>query len=106
MYKVLVLFRLESRLGKRLQRAWILDKWINILFTPRKYIMYEGRYAMSFLYYIIFLLHFDLSKILNFLFYLYKSLGHMEKRVQYNPKNINFCIYHHDLITILIIEDI
>jgi len=83
-------------------REWVIDKCREVLFITQQCITCEGRYVVTFLYHLRFLLHFKGTQRMNLPFYLWKSLIKMATRVQTHPKDINTSLFHHSLIKLLV----
>ena len=60
----------------------------------QNFITYEGRYGITLLYHMIFLLHFHGDQPLNLPFFLLKSLTKMESKVQHHPANLANNLFH------------
>ena len=67
--------------------------------------MGEGRYSTFNLYHVYFLLHLDCILKMNMPFTFLKSLTKMVARVT-DFQNIQHNIYHHDLINLLIVQEL
>ena len=88
---------------KGLLQSAMLRKWRELLYILHKFLTYEGRYTLSFVYHIRLLLHFESRKLINFPYYLLLSLEKMVKGVQSGDTiQVAYKLYHHGLITILI----
>ena len=78
------------------------DEWHNVLYMFQKYLTTEGRYVTTLNYHIRPLLHFEAELEMNFPYFLYKSLAKMSKMVQKHFGNPYNSLYHHELVKILI----
>lgn len=87
---------------KGVRHSWIKNEWHRILFILQKYLTFEGRYSIPFLYHIKLLLLFTSDPKINFPYFLLKSLQKMLKKVQKIPKNPHTIRYHYGLIKVLI----
>jgi hypothetical protein len=68
----------------------------------QNFVTCEGRYGITLLYHMRFLLHFHGDQPLNLPFFLLKSLTKMESKVQHHPANLANSLFHHGLIKILV----
>lgn len=86
-----------------LQQNTMIGKWNDLLYVLQKFLTCEGRYSLTFLYHIHLLFHFESDKLINFSYYLLRSLEKMEKGVQKGKSShVAYILYHHGLITILV----
>jgi hypothetical protein len=76
-------------------------RWHGLLGVLRKFITYEGRFGLVFLYHIQFLMHF-IGFHLNMLLFLLRSLYKMSKR--YKKQNLDSILFHHGLIKLLLVH--
>jgi len=59
---------------------------------------------MIYLYHVRLLMHFIGKKALNLTFFLYRSLGKMDDKVQTNPNQSESSMFHFALIKLLVLE--
>jgi hypothetical protein len=67
--------------SKGILRAWVREGFQNILIAIHNFVTCEGRYGVTLLYHMRFLLHFYGNQPLNLPFFLLKSLTKKELRV-------------------------
>lgn len=92
--------------GKGIPRAWVKEEWHEVLEAVQKFITCEGRYAITFLYHMRFLLHFQRKEKINLPFFLWRSLAKMAQRVQTDSVNPERSIFHHGLVRLLILDEL
>jgi hypothetical protein len=73
---------------KGVPRAYIMDEWQAPLEILQRYLTCEGRYALTYQYHVRILLHFESKELINFPYYLYKSLEKMSKMVKRNSETL------------------
>jgi hypothetical protein len=88
--------------AKGVPRAYIMDEWKAPLEILQRYLTCEGRYALTYQYHVRILLHFESKELINFPYYLYKSLEKMSKMVRRNSQNPQSSLYHHGLVKMLV----
>jgi len=66
----------------------------------------EGIFNMIYQYHIILLLHFTGKDLMNIPFYLLRSMGNMNDRVQSKSKVVYTSVFHSELIKILVMEEL
>ena len=68
---------------------------------------YEGHYSLTFMYHIWLLLHFKSGNIINFPYFLLRSLKKMSEGVHRGKASQVTCkLYHHGLIAILVKKEL
>jgi len=88
---------------KGLPQSAMIRKWQDLLFILQKFVIGEGRYTLEFVYHLWLLFHFESGKLINFPYYLLRSLEKMTKGMQSgNASQVANKLYHHGLITILV----
>lgn len=88
---------------KGLLQSAMINKWRDLLFISFKFVTCEGCYTLAFMYHLQLLLHFELGELLNFPYYLLRSLTKMVKGVHSGKGSlVSNMLYHHALIMILI----
>ena len=73
-----------------------------MLLLLQKYIKGEGWYAFTYQYHVWLILQFEEKLMLNFFFYLMKSIQKMSQQVQRNVNNPLTSLHHSTLVKILI----
>jgi hypothetical protein len=73
--------------AKGVPRAYLMDEWQAPLVILQRYLTCEGRYALTYQYHVRILLHFESKELINFPYYLHKSLEKMAKMVRRNSQN-------------------
>jgi hypothetical protein len=66
----------------------------------------EGRYAITFLYHLRLLLHFEGGPKMNFPYFLWMSLSKMARGVRSTSKKIETSLYHHGLMKLLVVSEL
>ena len=74
----------KKKIGATIPKEYVLKPYENILRVIQKYFTCEGRFDRVYQYHIMLRIHFTGKIPLNLPFYLYRSLGKMEDRVQAN----------------------
>lgn len=92
----------EPDWSKRIPRRWVWPIFKDLLMEIQNFITCEGRYGITLLYHMRFLLHFHGDQPLNLPFFLLRSLTKMASRVQHHPTNLANSLFHHGLIKILV----
>ena len=72
----------KSGLEEKISCSAMQGKWKYMLYILQKFLTYEGHYSLTFLYHIHLLLHSELGKLINFPYFLLRSLEKMSKGVQ------------------------
>ena len=93
-------------LHKGFPRNFLREEWQSVIFILHKYIIREGRYTVTLQYHIQLLLHFESGMLLNFPYFLYKSLVKMSRQVQKNTNNHFSSLHHSGLIKLLIFHEL
>ena len=92
----------EPDWSKEIPRRWVRPRYKDPLMEVQNFITCEGRYGITLLYHMRFLLHFHSDQPLNLPFFLLKSLTKMEFKVQHHPTNLANSLFHHGLVKILV----
>jgi hypothetical protein len=87
-------------------RKHMLDPFDKLLRVIQRYFTCEGHFRKVYKYHIRLLMHFIGKKPLKFPYYLYRSLGKMEERVQTRTKQIEVNLFHFSLIKLLVLEEL
>lgn len=87
-------------------KNFLKENYSKMLMVIQKYFTCEGRFHMVYQYHFRLLLHFIDKQSLDIPFYLFKSLGNMDVRVQAKPDVSSTSIFHHGLIKLLVIEEL
>jgi len=90
----------------RIPRSWLVHPWDEVAYVIRKFITYEGRYIIIFLYHIRLLQHWKQEKEMNMPYYFLNSLSKMAKGIQKQDKNEERSLYHHRLIKMIISHEL
>ena len=88
--------------SKGIPRRWVWSRFRDLLIVVQIFVPCEGRYGITLLYHMRFLLHFHDDQPLNLPFFLLRSLTKMESKVQHHPTNLDNIIFHHGLVKILV----
>jgi hypothetical protein len=72
----------------------------------QRHITCEGRYTITLMYHMIFLLHFTGERRMSLPFFLLNILTKMYARVQAHLENTKYSVIHQDLIKLLIMEEL
>lgn len=92
--------------SKGISRIQIKHENHDLFQLVQKYIRCEGHFALTFLYHIIFLLHFYYDQKLNFPFFLQKSLTKMDLKVKGKAQIAETNLFHHGLIKLLVMQEL
>jgi hypothetical protein len=87
-------------------KEWIKEELINPLIVITRLITCEGRYSVFKACHFQLLAHFQFNKLLNFPFYLLKSLKNMSSQVRKTVTNLHKILLHHDLIELLVLDEL
>ena len=90
----------------RFSKLWIIEEFISPLVMSTRLITCEGRFSTFKACHFLLLAHFEFSRLLNFPFYFWKSLGKMASQVRKNIENPTHSLYHHGLIKMLILAEL
>jgi hypothetical protein len=96
----------NENFSKGVPRSYMLEHFDKLLRVIQRYFTCEGRFNMVFQYHIRFLMHFIGKETLNLPFYLYRSLGKMEDKVQAKSNQIEHSLFHFGLIKLLVLEEL
>jgi hypothetical protein len=72
----------------------------------QRYFTCEGSFNMVYQYHIKLLLHFTGKEAINIPFYLFRSIGKMDDRVQAKSKQVDTSVFHSVQIKILVMEEL
>jgi hypothetical protein len=87
---------------KGILRPWVREGFQNLLMAIQNFMTCEGRYGITLLYHMWFLLHFYGNQPLNIPFFFLKSLIKMASKVQSHPTFLDSSLLHHCLIKLLV----
>ena len=93
-------------LHKGFPQNFLREEWQSVLFVLQKYVIGEGRYTVTLQCHIRLLLLFESRMLLNFPYFLYKSLAKMSCQVQKNTRNPFASLHHSELIKLLIYHEL
>jgi hypothetical protein len=85
-------------------RRWIQLEWHTALIVIHKYITYEGRFSLVYIYHIRIQMHLNGDYHLNIPYILLKILKKMSKRVQSLSTNAKSNLFHQVLIKTLVMS--
>jgi hypothetical protein len=91
---------------KGIPRNYIKEEYHPMLASLQRFLTCEGRYAITFLYHIRLLLHFEGSPKIDFPYFLWMSLNKMVRGFKSLSKTEKTIIYHQCLIKMLVIHEI
>jgi hypothetical protein len=91
---------------KGIPRQWIKPEYCTMLVSLQIFITCEGRYAITFLYHLRLLLHFEGGPKMNFPYFLWMSLSKMARGVRSTSKKIETSLYHHGLMKLLVVSEL
>jgi hypothetical protein len=78
------------------------DKMLKLIY---RYFTYEGIFNMIYKYHNRILLHFTSKDLMNLPFYLFRSIGKMDDRVQAKSKDMDTSVFHAGFIRMILMED-
>lgn len=87
---------------KGVPRSWLVHPWDEMVYILQKFVTYEGRYSIVYLYHIKLLLHLKRQCVISLPYFLLQSLTKMSKTIQKQKGNENKNLYHFGLVKILI----
>jgi hypothetical protein len=87
-------------------RSWIRPEWHTTLIIIHRYITYEGRFSLVYIYHIRILMNLNGDYPLNLPYFLLKSLTKMSKRVQSLSTNAKNNLFHQVLIKTLVVSSL
>ena len=85
-------------------RSQIRTEWHMDLIVIHRYITYEGRFSLVYIYNVRILMHLNGDYLLNLPYFLLKSLTKMSKRVQSLSTNAKSSLFHQVLIKTLVMS--
>jgi hypothetical protein len=91
---------------KGIPRNYIKEEYNPMITSLRRFVTYEGRYAMTFIYHLRLLLHFGGGPEIDFSYFLWMSLNKMVRGVKSTSKTEKTRIYHQGLIKMLVLHDL
>jgi hypothetical protein len=89
---------------KGVPHSWIQPEWHNDLIIIHRYIAYEGRFSLIYIYHIRLLMHLNGDYPLNLPHFLLKILTKISKRVQSHPTIAKSSLFHLVLIKTLVMS--
>jgi hypothetical protein len=75
-----------------------------MLISLQKFLTCEGRYAVTFIYHLNLLSHFEGGPQINFPYFLWMSLKKMARGVRPVSKKLETRLHHHGLIKLLVVH--
>jgi hypothetical protein len=93
-------------LFKNVSRNKLIDQFHRMLKIIKRYFSYEGRFNTLYHYHIRSLFHFTGKVQMNIPYYLLKSIGKMEDKVQSKSKDVDSIFFHVGLIRMLVSEEL
>jgi hypothetical protein len=91
---------------KGISRGWIKEEYCTMLSCLHKFLTCEGRYAITFLYHLRILLHFEGGPHIDFPHFLWTSLNKMVSGVKSASKKPKTIIYHHGMMELLVVYEL
>jgi len=89
---------------KGIPRSYVKEEYWKILIILQKFLTYEGRYVVTFIYHLNILSHFEGGPKINFPHFLWMSLKKMATWVRSVSKKPKTSLHHHGLIKILVVH--
>jgi hypothetical protein len=96
----------DTDFGATIPRELILENHRILLRVIQRFFTCEGRFTKVYQYHIKLLMHFTSRKPLNLTYYLFKSLGNMDDRVQARKDLMEPNLFHFSLIKFLVLEEL
>jgi hypothetical protein len=96
----------DADFGATIPRELLLENHSNLLRVIQSFFTCEGRFTRVYQYHIRLFMHFTGRKPLNLPYYLYRSLGKMDDRVQVRKDQVEPILFHFSLIKILVLEEL
>jgi hypothetical protein len=96
----------DDNISKGVPRSHMTKYFDKMLRVIQRYFTCEGHFNMVYQYHIRLLMHFTGKQLLNFPFYLFRSLGKMSDKVQAKSKLVESSIFHSGLIKFLVLEEL
>jgi hypothetical protein len=92
--------------SREVPRSHMLEGFDNMLNFIQRYSTCGGIINMVYQYHIMLLLHFTGKEVMNLPFYLFRSIGKMDDRVQAKSKQVETSVFHFGLIKMLVMEEL
>jgi hypothetical protein len=89
---------------KGVPRSYIKEEYWTMLISLQKFLTYEGRYVVTFIYHLNILSHFEGGPQINFPHFLWMSLKKMARGVRSVSKKPETSLHHHGLIKLLVVH--
>jgi hypothetical protein len=83
-----------------------LEPYDNCLREIKRYSSCEGRFDRVYQYHIRLLMHFIAKIPLNLPFFLYRSVGKMEEKVQARDDQLKSSLFHFSLVNLLLFKEL
>jgi hypothetical protein len=96
----------DTDFGATIPRELLLENHSNLLRVIQRFFTCEGRFTRVYQYHIRLLMHFTGRKPLNLPYYLFRSLGKMDDRVQVRKDQGEPSLFHFSLIKLLVLEEL
>jgi hypothetical protein len=94
----------DTDFGATIPRELLLENNSILLRLIQRFFTCGGRFTRVYQYHIRLLMHFTGRKPLNLPYYLYRSLGKMDGRVQVSKYQVEPNLFHFSLIKFLVLE--
>jgi hypothetical protein len=91
---------------KGISRGWIKEEYCTMLVFLQNFLTCEGRYAITFLYHLRLLFHFEGGPYIDFPHFLWMSLNKMVRGVKSASKKPETSLYHHGLMKLLVVHEL
>jgi hypothetical protein len=91
---------------KGISRGYIKDYYFTMLVFLHTFLTCEGRYALTFIYHLRLLLHFEGGPYIEFPHFLWVSLNKMVRGVKSTSKKLKTSIYHHGKMKLLVFHEL
>jgi hypothetical protein len=95
-----------DNLSKGVPRSHLVEGFDNMLKVIQIYFTCEGIFNIIYQYHIRLLFHFTEKYLMNIHFYLFRSMGKMDDRVQAKSKVVDTGVFHSGLIRMLVKEEL
>jgi hypothetical protein len=89
---------------KGIPRSYIKEEYWMMLISLQKFLTCEGRYAVTFIYHLKLLSHFEGGPQIDFPHFLWMSLKKMVRGVRSVSKKPETSLHHHGLIKLLVVH--
>jgi hypothetical protein len=96
----------NQKIGATIPREYVLEPYEKLLRVIQRYFTCEGRFDRVYQYHVRLLMHFTGKNPLNLPFYLYRSLGKMEDKVQARVDQLKSSLFHFSLVKLLVVEEL